>query len=86
LEILRKPAKIKVFAPQGAFYFFLGIGGYLKEGEDSFGFATRLLEHARVAVVPGTPFGEPECVRMSFATDDKSLEEGCRRIVGFLGG
>jgi aspartate aminotransferase len=84
LEILKKPAKIKVFAPQGAFYFFLGIGAYLKSGEDSFGFATRLLENARVAVVPGTPFGEPECVRISFATDDKSLEEGCRRIVGFL--
>ena len=84
LEILKKAAKIKLFAPQGAFYFFLGIGGYLKGGEDSFGFAERLLEHARVAVVPGTPFGEPECVRASFATDEKSLEEGCRRIVEFL--
>jgi aspartate aminotransferase len=85
LEILRKAAKIKVFAPQGSFYFFVGIGSYLKPGEDSFGFSERLLSQGRVAVVPGTPFGDPEGVRVSFATDDRSLEEGCRRLVGFLG-
>jgi aspartate aminotransferase len=86
LEILEKAAKIRIFAPEGAFYFFLGIGGYLKGGEDSFGFSERLLQEAKVAVVPGTPFGDPECVRMSFATDEKSLTEGCRRIVSFLAG
>jgi len=84
LEILRKAGKIKVFAPDGAFYLFVGVGAFLKAGEDSMGFAERLLEGAQVAVVPGTPFGEPEFIRLSFATDEASLQEGCRRIVEFL--
>jgi aspartate aminotransferase len=86
LEILKKPRKIEVITPDGAFYIFLGVREYLKSGEDSFGFAERLLEQAKVAVVPGTPFGEPGFVRLSFATDDRSLQEGCERIVQFLEG
>lgn len=84
LEILKNARKIEVFTPDGAFYIFMGVGKYFQSGEDSFGFAERLLQKAKVAVVPGTPFGEPEFVRMSFATDDQSLQEGCERIVRFL--
>jgi aspartate aminotransferase len=84
LEILQKSPKIEVKSPDGAFYIFLGIRQYLKAGEDSFGFAERLLSEAKVAVVPGTPFGEPGFVRLSFALDDRSLQDGCERIVKFL--
>lgn len=84
LEILKQTDQIEVFAPEGAFYIFLGIGKSLKPGEDSFGFAERLLEKNQVAVVPGTPFGEPEYVRISFSIDERSLEEGCKRIVSFV--
>jgi len=84
LEILGKTDRIHVFAPEGAFYIFLGIGKSLKPGEDSFGFAERLLEKSQVAVVPGTPFGEPEYVRISFSIDERALEEGCKRIVSFV--
>jgi len=84
LEILKKNRKIEVISPDGAFYIFLGVKGALKAGEDSFGFSERLLNEAKVAVVPGTPFGEPNFVRMSFALDDRSLQEGCERIVKFL--
>ncbi len=84
LEILKKAGKLKVFVPQGAFYVFFGVGGYLRAGEDSVGFAERILEKAGVAVVAGAPFGEPEWLRLSFSTDDKQLSEGCRRIVSFL--
>ena len=84
LEILKEADKLEVFVPQGAFYFFLGVGKFLRAGEDSMGFAERLLEGAKVAAVPGTPFGEPGFVRISFATDERTLQEGCRRIVGFL--
>jgi aspartate aminotransferase len=86
LEILHKARKIEVLSPDGAFYIFLGVGPYLKTGEDSMGFAERLLETGKVAAVPGTPFGAPSFVRISFATDDKSLQEGCERIVRFLEG
>jgi len=84
LDILKKAAKIELFTPQGAFYVFCGVGAYLREGEDSLGFAQRLLEDAQVAAVPGTPFGAPEFLRLSFATDEQTLREGCERIVRFL--
>jgi aspartate aminotransferase len=84
LETLRKAGKIKVIAPEGAFYVFAGVASSLRAGEDSMGFAERLLHEAKVAVVPGTPFGEPGFLRLSFAMDDRSLQEGCRRIVDFV--
>lgn len=84
LDILRKTSKIDVVTPEGAFYLFCGVGNYIRAGEDSFSFAERLLEEAKVAVVPGTPFGEKEFIRLSFATDDRSLQEGCERVVRFL--
>lgn len=84
LDNLKKASKIEIFTPEGAFYAFVGIRKYLKPGEDSIAFAERLLEKAKVAVVPGTPFGDPEFVRISFATDERSLQEGCRRIVDYL--
>lgn len=84
LDILKKAGKIQVIEPEGAFYAFVGFGGFLRKGEDSLEFAQRLLEQAKVAVVPGTPFGEPEFVRLSFATDEESLREGCRRIVDYV--
>lgn len=86
LSILSQSGKIKVFAPEGAFYIFLGIGQALLPGEDSFGFAERVLEQNQVAVVPGTPFGEPEYIRISFSIDERALEEGCKRIVRFVEG
>jgi aspartate aminotransferase len=73
-----------VKSPEGAFYIFLGISKYLQANEDSFGFCERLLNESKVAAVPGTPFGEPGFVRLSFALDDRSLQEGCNRIVQFL--
>jgi aspartate aminotransferase len=86
LEILGKAGKMELFTAQGAFYAFVGVGRYLKSGEDSMGFTERLLEGAKVATVPGTPFGEPEWIRLSYATDERSLREGAERIVKFLEG
>jgi aspartate aminotransferase len=84
VEILRKGRRIELHTPDGAFYAFAGIGKYLRPGEDSIAFAQRLLEEAKVAVVPGTPFGEPEFIRFSFATDEKTLVEGCNRFIKYL--
>lgn len=85
LENLEKAHKIDVIVPNGAFYIFVGVGKYLRAGEESIAFAQRLLEDAKVAVVPGTPFGEPEFIRISFATDEESLVKGCDRLVKYLG-
>jgi aspartate aminotransferase len=84
LENLKKSSKIEFVAPEGAFYVFAGVGKYLRQGEDSIAFAQRVLEGARVAVVPGTPFGEPQYIRLSFATDEKTIQEGCRRLIQYL--
>ncbi|MBC7690330.1 MAG: pyridoxal phosphate-dependent aminotransferase [Methylotenera sp.] len=84
LEILGKAGKLEVAAPEGAFYVFIGVKGYLKAGEDSFSFAEAVLEKSKVAVVPGAPFGAPEFIRISFALEEKALRAGCERLVEFL--
>jgi aspartate aminotransferase len=85
LEILSKACKLKVVVPEGAFYVFFGVQEYLAAGEDAGRFCERVLRDARVALVPGDPFGAPGFVRMSFATDDATLKTGCERLVGLLG-
>ncbi|MGE0616886.1 MAG: pyridoxal phosphate-dependent aminotransferase [Bacteriovoracia bacterium] len=84
LETMRNSGKITISTPEGAFYFFLGVESALRPGEDSVPFAERLLQEAGVAVVPGVSFGEPGWIRISFATDEKSLQEGCERLVAFI--
>jgi len=83
LETLVKKGKMKVCEPQGAFYAFVSVEAGLNEGEDAVGWCERLLQEAKVAAIPGTPFGEPGFIRISFATDEKSLQEGCDRLVHF---
>jgi aspartate aminotransferase len=84
LEILGAVSGLELFKPDGAFYLFVGVKNFLREGEESIAFAERLLEGAKVAVVPGTPFGEPDFIRLSFATDERTLVEGCRRMAKFF--
>jgi aspartate aminotransferase len=84
LEILAKAEKLKVIPPEGAFYVFLGIEAFLKPGEDSMRFCESLLQSAKVAVVPGTPFGAPKWVRISIAMDDETLRKGCDRLVEYF--
>ena len=71
----------------GAFYVFPDVSGaYRQVGVDgSTAFATKLLEDAHVAVVPGEAFGADACVRLSFATSMANLETGLDRIEDFLG-
>jgi aspartate aminotransferase len=39
-----------------------------------------LLYNANVAVVQGAAFGNDNCIRLSYATDEAQLREACRRI------
>jgi aspartate aminotransferase len=39
-----------------------------------------LLDKAHVALVPGEAFGNPDCIRLSYATSDAELIEAARRI------
>jgi aspartate aminotransferase len=69
-------------APDGAFYLFPRIDELCESGKvkDSVDFASRLLELAGVAIVPGTPFGDDRAFRMSTASSDENIAEGLRRL------
>ena len=71
------------FEPQGAFYMFPSIKRFGMTSEE---FATRLLREEKVAVVPGTAFGDcgEGFLRVSYAYSLKSLKEALSRIKRFV--
>ena len=73
--------------PQGAFYLFPRVDGLFgrtrPNGErigSAMDVAEHLLEEGGVAVVPGEAFGEPRCVRISYALARQQVEEGLSRM------
>lgn len=72
--------------PRGAFYAFPDVSPYYgKEYNgtkitDSSSMTSYWLETVRVAVVPGSAFGEDRCLRLSYATSMKNIREGLDRI------
>jgi aspartate aminotransferase len=72
---------IRCAKPDGAFYVFPNVSGLLSPRlPDSDALAEHLLAEARVAVVPGTGFGAPQCIRLSYATSMEQIQEGMNRI------
>ena len=69
--------------PNGTFYVFANI---TSSGLSSDEFCVRLLEEQKVAIVPGTAFGESGdgFVRISYATSMEDIKEACARIDAFL--
>ena len=78
--------EFKCFNPQGAFYVFPNITGFFgkkyngKEITNSLDFTEFLLVDAKVAVVPGLPFGSDNNIRISYATSMEEIEKGLDRI------
>jgi aminotransferase len=74
---------LECFEPQGAFYAFPSIRNTGLTSEE---FAERLLHEERVAVVPGSAFGEcgEGFIRCSYATSTEALTEALRRIGHFV--
>ena len=76
--------------PEGAFYVFVNMSGLTGKRfgdtviSDGDKLADLLLEHSRVAVVPGSGFGAPECFRLSYATSREKIEKGLTRIAQFV--
>ena len=80
LRILRD-AGLDVVEPAGAFYLFVHAGPASSTNpEPGTALASRLLEDANVAVVPGAAFGSPEWIRVSYAAPVDQVLEGVRRI------
>lgn len=80
-------AGVKCEPGDGTFYVFPSFEGLMgKLGcQDDLALADLLLQKARVAVVPGSAFGAPGYMRLSFATSDKVLEESVARIKAIAG-
>jgi len=92
-ERLNAMPGVRCVRPQGAFYAFPDVSaayervlGKKVDGPRSVAFAAKVLEEAKVAVVPGGAFGDDNCVRLSFATSMAQIEKGLDRLELFLRG
>ncbi len=76
----------KLCEPEGAFYIFPEVKKYFgkKAGSEQIKNAgdlcMYLLNTSHVSTVSGDAFGEPSCIRISFANNMKNIEEGLKRI------
>ncbi|MCD8519227.1 MAG: pyridoxal phosphate-dependent aminotransferase [Flavobacterium sp.] len=76
----------KLNVPEGAFYVFPDVSyffGKTLKGQlikDATDFSMFLLAEANVATVTGDAFGNPNCIRFSYATSEVLLTEAMRRI------
>jgi aspartate aminotransferase len=89
-EMLSDVPGIKYPEPEGAFYIFPVVTSYFgkKFGEqvikDADDLCMYLLNTAHVSTVTGRAFGEPDCIRISFANSMPKIEEGYGRIIKAL--
>lgn len=76
----------EVIKPQGAFYLLPEVAEAMKHTgfTNVDDFATALLTEANVAVIPGSGFGSPNTIRLSYATSIDLMEEAIRRIHKFV--
>jgi len=86
MELLAELPFIKCSEPDGAFYVFPEVNHYFgkKDGEELISNADDLcmylLNKANVSTVTGKAFGEPNCIRISFANSMENIEKGFTKI------
>jgi aspartate aminotransferase len=81
VERLNAIPGIRCVKPDGAFYVFPNVSDLLTGSiRDSDALAEHLLTQSRIAVVPGSGFGAPEYIRLSYATSMELIEEGINRL------
>ncbi len=86
-DLLTQIKGLKVSNPMGAFYHFPDVSYYLGKSTDdgikintSSDLCLHLLSDAHVATVAGDAFGNPNCIRLSYATEEKTIKEAILRI------
>lgn len=86
LELLRGIEGFQVNIPEGAFYVFPDVSHFFGKTlggvqiNNASDFAMYLLEKANVATVTGEAFGNPNCIRISYAASMEAIEEAIERI------
>ncbi|MBO7457612.1 MAG: pyridoxal phosphate-dependent aminotransferase [Paludibacteraceae bacterium] len=71
---------LKFHKPEGAFYLFPDVSAWGTGDE----VAERLLDEAHVAVVSGSAFGCPSCIRLSYAISEDEIRKAMSRIANLL--
>ncbi len=90
LELVNAIPGFKCFAPEGAFYVFPDVSYYYGKSngtetiKNAADFSMYLLNTAHVSSVMGDAFGEPNCVRFSFANSMQNIERAWERIANAL--
>ncbi len=86
LDLMADIPGLRCNKPEGAFYLFPNVTYFygkkngdceIRNGDD---LCLYLLDKAQVALVPGSAFGDPSCIRISYATSEDQLIEAIRRI------
>ena len=86
LGLISEIPGFKTNQPQGAFYVFPDISYYFGKKlkgtkiNTASDFSLYLLEKANVATVTGEAFGNPNCIRISYAASEEAIVEACKRI------
>lgn len=86
LQLLSEINGFNLNVPEGAFYVFPDISSFFGKTLQGFtinnasDFALYLLENANVATVTGEAFGNPNCIRISYAASEDELREAVKRI------
>lgn len=88
-EALKKMPGVTCLPSQGTFYTFPDVSKTLPHIDGGLSndieLADYLLSKAGVAVVPGTAFGTPGCIRMSYATSNEKLDDAMDRLAIVFG-
>jgi aspartate aminotransferase len=87
IKLLKEIDGIKVLESEGTFYTFPDMNNTIKRIKkisNDIELAEFFLEEAGVAMVPGSAFGAPGCMRISFATNMENIKEGIKRIKDVL--
>jgi aspartate aminotransferase len=86
LDLLNNVEGFKTNTPEGAFYVFPDVSHYFgktlrgKTINNATDFSLYLLEEALVATVTGDAFGNPDCIRISYAASQEQIIEAIKRI------
>lgn len=86
LELLNEIEGFRLNVPEGAFYVFPDVSDFFGKTlqgttiENASDFSMYLLEQANVATVTGEAFGNPNCIRISYAASEKEIREAVARI------
>lgn len=85
-KLLNDLPGVKSNMPQGAFYFFPDVSSYFGKSNGAKGINNAsdlclyLLEDAHVSLVTGEAFGDPKCIRLSYAASEENLVEALKRM------